>query len=301
MKNELTPTGAIPPQEVTDADIMAAQVKLWEFLGRRTRSYTMGDSSSVRVETAQELFASACYILRIDLNGSPSVLRSILDWDLDRRFAEGITTVERKIQTAQRLWQAACLSVPQMENISLSATLRSIGSFPKRYHYRYFAHEIPCDIDYQLCHPVPETLLGVDYIIEYLRRILIEHGFLRCFEPALCIGLLDAYCPDYKGLLINLYEPIATNAIGVALIDSDTLKLDISSQERVRIATILDPLPKSQAINTLQSAASAVCTALKIHQPVARQYLRRLAEGLYPRIHAALSAGNLDGVFLSCK
>jgi len=301
MKNELTPVGAFSPQETTDTDIMAVQIKLWEFLGRRVRSYTMGDSSSVRIETAQELLHSACYVLRIDLNGNPSVLKSVLDWDLDCRFADGIKAVEQKIQTAGRLWQAACISIPKIENISLHATLKSIGSFSKRYHYRYFAHEIPCDIDYQLCHPVPETLLGVDYIIEYLRRILIEQDFLRRFEPALCIGLLDAYYPDYKGLLINLYEPIATNAIGLALIDSDPLKLDISSQEQERIAAILEPLPRKQSICALHSAASSVCSTLKIRRPVVRQYLRRLAAGLYPRIHAALSVGNLDGVFLSCQ
>jgi len=300
MKNELTPVGAFGPQDTTDADIMAAQIKLWEFLGRRVHSYTTGDSSSVRIETAQELLNSACYVLGIDL-GNPSALKAILDWDLDRRFEDIIKIIEGEIQTAKRLWQAACLSVPQIENISLSTTLHSIGSFPKRYHYRYFAHVIPCDIDYQLCHPVSEALLGVDYIIEYLHHILIEQDFLCRFDPALCIRLLDAYCPDYKGQLINLFEPIATNAIGLAFIGSDTLKLDVSSQECERIAVILKPMPKGQVINVLQSAAYFVCSTLEIHQPATRQYLRRMAEGLSLRIHAALSAGNLDGVFLSFK
>jgi len=240
---------------------MAVQIKLWEFLDRQVRSYTMGDSSSVRIETAQELFTSVCYVLEINL-GNPSTLKSILDWDLDCRFAEGIKAIEQKIQTTQRLWQAACLSAQRIENISLRTTLKSIGSFPKRYFYRDFAHEISCDIDYQLCHPVSEALLGVDYIIEYLRRILIEQDFLRRFDPALCIRLLDAYCPDYKGLLINLYEPIATNAIGLALIDSDTLKLDISSQEQERIAAILEPPPRGAGDQCI-----AICHILRLFHP----------------------------------
>jgi len=301
MKNDLATVGAFSPQEVPDADIMAAQIKLWEFLGRRVRSYTMGDSSSVRIETAQELLHSACYLLGIDLSGNPSALKSVLDWDLDRRFTDAIKTVEEKIQTAQRLWQAACLSAPQIENTSLGSTLRSIGSFSKRYHYHYFAHEIPCDIDYQLCHPVPETLLGVDYIIEYLRRILIEQDFLRRFEPALCIRVLNAYCVDYKGLLINLYEPVATNAIGLALVHGDIRGLNISLQQREHIAALLEPLPKKQSVSSLRSAASSVCTALDIRQLEAQRYLQKLAENLYPRIHAALSAGSLEGIFLTCQ
>lgn len=301
MMNELTTAGAFSPQEATDADIMAAQIKLWEFLGRRVRSYTMGDSSSVRIEIAQELLNSACYVLGIHLNGNPSALKSVLNWDLDCRFSDAIKTIEGKIQTAQKLWQAACLSAPKIENVSLSSTLRSIGSFPRRYHYRYFAHEIPCDIDYQLCYPVPETLLGVDYIIEYLCRVLIEQDFLSRFDPALCIRVLNTYCPDYRGLLINLYDPVATNVIGLALIDGDIRKLNISTPERERIAALLEPLPKKQLVNLLCSAASAVCTALDIHQSKAQRYLRKLAEDLYPRIHAALSAGSLEGIFLTCQ
>ncbi len=300
MKNELTTVGAFSLQEVPDADTMAAQIKLWEFLGRWVRSYTMGDSSSVRIETAQELLASICYVLGIDSN-NPSTLKPVQDWDLDRRFSEGITAIEGKIQTAQKLWQAACLSAPKIDNISLGSTLRSIGSFSKRYHYRYFAHEIPCDIDYQLCHPVPETLLGVDYIIEYLRRVLLEQDFLRRFKPALCIRVLNAYCLDYEGLLINLYEPVATNAIGLALAHGDIRRLDISPHERERIAALFEPLSKKQSVVALRSAASAVCIALDIHQPEARGYLQKLAENLYPRIHAALPAGSLEGIFLACQ
>ncbi|WRS26655.1 DUF6179 domain-containing protein [Oscillospiraceae bacterium MB08-C2-2] len=297
MKNDLIPADSFSHQEPGNADILAAQIKLWEFLGRRVRSYTMGDSSSVRTETAQELLNSACYLLGIHLDGDPSALKAVLDWDLDIRFNDGIKTVEEKIKTAQDLWEAACISLPQLENLSLTSTLRSIGSFSRRYHYRYFAHEIPCDIDYQLCQPVPETLLGVDYILEYLRRIVIEQDFLSRLDPALCVGVLSAYCPDYRGLLINLYEPVATNAIGLALIGGDIHRLNVLPQERERMEALLRPLSKKQSVSSLRCAASGVCEALNIRQPAAQRYLKKLAEDLYPRIHAALSAGSLEGIF----
>lgn len=300
MKHELLPTSTTPLQSITDADIIAAQVKLWEFLGCQIRSYTMGDSSSIRIETAKQLFRSMYYIMGIDLTHS-SALDSILDWDLDNRFSNGIKAIEDKIQTAKQLWETVFLSIPKMENISLSTTLHSIKTFPRRYHYRYFAHEIPCDIDYQLCHPGPENLLGVDYILEYLRRLFIENDFLRRFDPTKCIGALEAYCCDYKGLLINLYEPIATNAIGLALIGSDILKLNISPAERKCIVTKLKILTKKQAMSAFQFAAASVCSTLEIHQSIAQRYLFKLAKELYPRIGAALSSENLDHVFLTFK
>ena len=295
MENELTFVSAYTEQQLDSVQLAAAQVKLWEFLGKRVYSYTMGDSSSVRIETAQNLFCSTCYVLAIDL-GNPTAWKTILDWDLDQRFAMGLNTIEGKIQTAQRLWEAACLSAPKIDNISLSTTLESIGTFPKRYNYHYFAHEVPCDIDYQLCHPISETLLGVDYVIEYLRHILIEQDFLNRLDPAICIRLLKAYCPDYVGLLINLFEPVMTNAIGLAIISGDVFKLNISLNERKLISELLKPLSSVQSVQVLRSAASSVSTDLEIHQPDARRYLQDLAENLLPRIYVA---ENLDGIFLS--
>ena len=299
MSNELMPVNPFLPEGESDAELLAAQIKLWELLGRQVKSYTMGDSSSVRVETAQELLSSVCFTLGVELDGNPQTLKRLLAPGLDSRLADGVTAIEKKIETGKRLWQAACLSAPKIENLSLRDTLRSIGGFWRRYDHRYFAHQIPCDIDYQLCRPVPETVLGIDYINEYLHRILIEHDFLGRFDSKACIRLLEAYCPDYRGLLINLYEPVATNAVGLAMLGGDIRGLDIAQSQRARIAAILRPLPKARSIEALQSAASAACSALEIREPRARLYARKLAAALYPRIEAALPAGNLDGIFLT--
>lgn len=298
MMNEMTPTGLPLPEEASQSDILAAQIKLWGFLGRLVNAYTMGESTSVRIETAQELLASACYVLGIDAD-SASGMTAVLGWDLDDRHRAGVKTIEAKIKAATQLWQAACLGAPRLENQSLADTLGSISGFAKQYHYRYFAHRITCDIDYQLCHPVPDSVLGVDYIIRYLRRILIENDFLNRLDPDACIGVLNACCPDFKAQLINLYQPVATNAIGLALIGGDIHGLGISPLQRRQIAGLLGPLTKAQAAQALHSAASGACAALGINDPATLRYTVKLADDLHPRIRAALSAGDLAGVFLT--
>ncbi len=298
MTNHLTPLDPLPHGDEADNGTLNIQLKLWDFIGKQVKRYTSGESSSVPQELGQELLSSVCFTLGIDLDGNPEDLTWILDADLDRRFKDGIADIKRKTKLGKRLWQAACIGAPKLRSISLYDTLKSIGEFFRHYDYYYLAHDIPCDIDYQLCQPVPAKLLGIDFINEYLKRIIIENELLSLFPSETCISLLDAYCPDYSGLLINLYEPVATNVIGLALIGEDVRRLDISDSERERIAELLSPLPEDVLTERLRSAASAACVALGITKLHARHYMRKLAAALYPRIDSALSSGGLEGIFL---
>ena len=177
-------------------------------------------------------------------------------------------------------------------------TLRGIGTFFRRYDVRFFAHEIPCDIDYQLAIPVEPEQKGVDYVNRYLERLTLENEFLRRFTRAAMEPILRRYCPDYWGLLINLYEPVATNALGLALLGEQVQALAISPaacrrlRERfagrtfAEIGTMLD-----RAALRL-SGETALCGA-------ETEYLRAWAKRLAPRIETAARYGGMDGIFLS--
>jgi hypothetical protein len=189
--------------------------------------------------------------------------------------------------------------VPKIENLSLRDTLRGIGGFFKRYDHRFFAHQIPCDIDYQLCHAVSDELRGIEYLNEYLNRLIIENDFLRKFDEHLVIKLLKSYCPDYRGLLINLYEPAVVNAIGLALTAGDAFPLDITDDDRARLAALFAGLPESGARKALTDSAERLSSSLDIEDISAKEYLSQTAAELWPRIAAALRSGKLDGIFLS--
>lgn len=134
---------------------------------------------------------------------------------------------------------------PQIENRSLTDTLAGIGAFWRRYDRRFFAHEVPGDIDYQLCLPAPERLLGVDYLISWLSRLLAESRFLNCFDRRAVVRVLEGSCPDYRGLHINLFEPVAVNALGRTLLGLDPLDLALPSEGRARLAgTGCGPCPQ---------------------------------------------------------
>lgn len=57
-------------QPLTETEANQLLEKLWCLLAKRTERYTMGDSTSVPVETAQELLASICFTLQFEMEVS---------------------------------------------------------------------------------------------------------------------------------------------------------------------------------------------------------------------------------------
>jgi len=281
----------------TPESIAAFQERFLRLLERRTAIYTMGDSTSVPTHVAVDLLHSICFVLGIDPD-SQEIPERLLGADLEDAMRRGLADVERKVEASGELWREVAATIPPIPSIALRDTLEAIGDFPRQYDFRSMAHEIPVMFDYPLCHPVPETLLGVDYINEYLRRLLLESGFLRRFDAGVCVRVLERCSPDFEDLLVNLYEPVATNAIGRALIGADPRALLIGEKGRAGIAARLGPLTEAQRERAMRDAAHAVCDALDIRDAAAEEYLLALVPELMPRVDVGLECGDLRGVFL---
>ncbi len=289
---------------LSSQDLIAAERILWQLLAHRTECYTAGNSTSVPVELAQDLLQSICLILEIDpenWNLHPQSVRALLQKSSEELWQEGVHKVEQKVEYGKKLWHAACLTAVKIPNLSYCDTLKSIGFFWKKYHYLFFAHQIPCDIDYQLCLPVNETLRGIDYVNEYLHHILLENELINQFLVPDVIDLLGHFCQDYRGLLINLYEPVATNAIGLTLVRENPMQLNISEHERQQIAQLLSNLCPSEQEKALCGAADTLSASLGLKISNAPQYLRQTAVNLLPRIRVALLHHSLDGIFLGAE
>lgn len=278
---------ALSPEE----DLLA-QEALWELVRRQARLFAP-ESASLPAETAAALSESVRLTLGADRD--PSVL---LRPELEERFRQGQRRLAQKVEMSRQLWRAAWATRPEIESRSLQDTLDSLSGFARRYDLRFFAQEIPCDIDYQLSQPVPETLVGVDYVNEWLRRLCLEQDILRRFEPGLARAVIAAGCPDYRRLLVNLYEPVAVNALGLALLGEEPRWLDVPPPLRRRLEARLSPLSEEDRAAALDTGALALCQALELRAQ-STQYLRRTAADLRPRLSAALGAGTLEYVFLS--
>lgn len=285
-------------ENLSEKEALILQNKLWKLLKHHTELYTAGDSSSVSVETAQELITSICFTMDTYRKENHLSLKQMVTRDWDKIFQEAVNIIQEKIEQGKREYQAVCLNIPALQNDFLYDTLKNIGNFFKQYDFYFFAHQIPCSIDYILCNPVPDDFLGIVYIREYLRRLKMENNFLRQFDIAKERGLLHSYCPDYNGLLINLYEPILTNAVGLTLIKEDVTTLNISQEGQVLLAEKFTCRTDMQIRQMLEESVETLCHHFQAVSIDAQEYMVQAAEKWVPRIKAALMGGELDNIFL---
>lgn len=288
----------IKDKSISEEDRMLIEVKVWNFLGKHIERYTMDDSTSVPIETAEELLNSICFLLELELRESVNASKILIDEDIDVLIKNSWSKVESLVEDGQKLLEEVIKSSTNIENISYNDTLDEIGKSFKKYDYRFFADKINCSIDYQLSNPVSENLKGIEYINAYLKSLLIENEFCICFDKEKIKGILNSYCPDYRGLLINIFEPVLTNVIALDILDEDIFRLEISKLQRKVLMDVFNSLSNTEILSKLRSSAKRVCSILGIASDESVEYIQKTAVDIYPRIEVGLSEENLDGIFL---
>ena len=280
-------------------ELALARANLLALLRAQALRYTQGESTSLPRETMTELLTSLCYTLSIDPRKGDSALLPLAEGDPHARYAEALERLRQKTDCARILAGQLCLSAPALDCIALQDTLRSIVAGLNGYDPRFFAHRVPGNIDYQLLRPVPERVQGVDYILAYLTRLDAELHLLARLPLHRVLALLDGFSPEWRKLVANLYAPVATNALGLALLGGDPRRLHITQALRDELLGMLGNRPAEVIEERLFAASRTVCRALDLQDESDTALLLSLALDLAPRVHAACAAGDLSRVFVA--
>jgi hypothetical protein len=270
--------------------------KLRLLLAEQTRRYLSGTSTSIAVDTARELFQSLLYTLRLVFKETGRPLSSIASEDLPTLLRQGQRLLREKVQNARLLWRQACLTSSSINHLYYHETLEEIRQFFRRYDLYYFAHQIPCSIDYPLCVPVSEDEPGISYIERWLQKIILENQMLRCFPSENVKRLLIRINPDYQDEPLNLCEPPLVNAIGLALLGRPAFALEIQPEDCHQIEEICRHTDDLGAL--LKKTAETVALQLAPDIPDAPPFLCEVAQMLRPRLETVRFSGDLTGMFL---
>ena len=137
-----------------DYEVEKIQYDALEILRSEVQRYTLGESSSVRVEAAESIFLSIQYILGLyfnnidDLDKSIDVLRK---GKLGEAYTEGRKILDALFEKTKFLMNKVECNKIVTNNYAYNDTVEyGLPLFFKLYDKKFAAHEIPGSIDYRL-------------------------------------------------------------------------------------------------------------------------------------------------------
>lgn len=222
-------------------------------------------------------------------------IRVLLPLDLADELAHGQHRAQRDAALTLALWRKVVAALPPLENRSLRDTLRSIGRGFRCYDTRFFPQRFDCDIDYQLSQSVSESLLGINYVNRYLIDLAAENILLTRLPQGEVRAVLERSCPDWRGLLVNLYAPVAANALAHTLLGGEGLTLSDGEIDALRERW--KHARPERIENDLLTAADALAERLILPRD-AGKYLSGFAREVAVRAESLRDCGGLRGVFV---
>lgn len=272
--------------------------RLWELLKMQAGKYNGIDSTSMTIKKAQEILESMLYTIGVAAeNGAAK--EEIVNGSLSLLLDRGREILKRKQKSIKVEWKLLCRELPRIPNVYFLSTMENLGLFFDSYDIYFAAHHTSESMDYWPLCPVPETIKGISYIEEYIRRIQIENDYLNCFEREDVISLCEKYVPDYREALFNLCEPVLTNAIGLSLIGKEVQGLHISAAQREDIYQMLIGRTEKEICDMIKESVLSACRQIGMTAENETDYLIGAATGLGARIREALKHRDLSGIFLS--
>jgi len=257
---------------------------LYLLLEERIRRYTMGDSTSVPVDTARRLLESILYCLELERR---SKKQNQAEDNIKSRWQKGVDEAKRIAKRARLLLLQAQSTPPPLTNTAYNDTLSALPAFFAGYDADFFAQEIPCSFDYPLCQPVSDALFGAEYIQDFLRRLLAENTFLRAFSADALLPLYEKYYIDYADLLVNLYQPAAEMATLCALAGVPVRTLSLTPEQLLSLNQTLLSVDVSDARQRMEDAAECSLFELGLTSDFLCAYTKQTARELLVRLRAS--------------
>lgn len=283
---------------LSDSDAERIQIEGLSLLAKQTEKYNHGDSSSIRVEKAQDLLNSIFYVVGLVLKAYPSpedALEALKQGHLEALFGIGQKRIQRKMQAARVLHQRIKKHLFQTKNVFFRSTVvDGINGFFKLYRPEFSAQEIHITADYPTFFGVTD-LAGIEFIERYLQNIAYENRFCLYFSANKVHHLLCGLDENYQQILMNLYEPILTAAVCCVLTDQpvrelcsdiDALKAKLTGRSADEIAELL--LKASDELSTDLSCTQGL-----------NRYIKRSIPKIAASIEQAIRLGHLETVVLT--
>lgn len=282
-----------------DSDIERMQYECLSLLAYKTERYNSGDSSSIRVEKAQDIMTSILFTIGVALKTYPNpddAVAALQQSPINEIYGKGRKRIDTLIAMTKAIHTKLLHQLVDTRNHFYGDTLvGGILGFFKLYYPDYAAQEIHITADYPLYNPMPK-LMGIEFIKAYVEAAYSENQFCSYFAAEDIHHLLSGYSEDYDGILMNIYEQILTVAIGCIIAGAECSRLDITEAGAQFLCQMFAAQPKSEILTLITKAADELNQRYQFSQELTR-YVKNSLPLIASNIEVAARNHTLNRIF----
>ena len=276
--------------------------KRFEVLKDQMTYYTKNESSSINIEDMEELLKSLDFTIGLYLKEiGDKALKKLKEENLADIFTAGNKLIKTIFEKDKKLFEKIQRDKLKVNNYSYDDTINyGLTIFFKSYDDFFKAHIAPCDIDYQLAINY-EEFRGIEYFHKYLSALDMENEFCLKFDVFNINELLKGYSNECEMLLLNIFELVLTNALGLGMCNKDPRELNISKMDREIIKNKLKTIDDINLYDELVTYLDKCFDELSINDSRIKSYSKEVIKKISMNIKISMSLNKLEEVFISFK
>ncbi|HDI3056914.1 hypothetical protein N494_03515 [Clostridium botulinum A2B7 92] len=274
-----------------------------ELLRVKLKYYTKDESSSVMTEVAESILQCIDYTIGIYLKNFENIeliTEELKHTSLDDMLKMGQDLIKNKKLECKKLFNDIKANKLKVDNYSYNDTVDDgLSPFFKEYDDFFASHETPgCSIDYQL-YIDTMNFMGIEYVYNYLYDLSLENEFCNKFDIGEINKLLKGYDKKCELLLINIFELVLINSLGLIICNKDLSSLNINNLDREIIKNKLEKL-SIEELNAELIKDSKICLeVLEIKNTEFMTYIKKGILNIALLINERIKLNKLETVFIS--
>jgi hypothetical protein len=289
---------------LTDTILKQISYERLDLLKTQLKYYTKDESSSVMVEVAENLLEGIDYTISFYLktfNSIEQIIDELKSNSLSLMLETGRALIKETFDESKKLLEYIINNKLKINNYSYDDTIdHGIPLFFKEYEYFFTPHEGSGSIDYQL-YMDNMNYKSIEYIRNYLEILNLENEFCYNFKIYEINELLKGYDQKSEELLINVFELVLINSLGLIIRGKTLTTLNLNNTDRDIIKNKLENLSSEKLQEELLTCADKCCQLLSIENKDLVNYIKKSTIKLTEWIYESIKLNKLETVFISFK
>lgn len=254
------------------------------------------------IEVAESILKCIDYTIGIYLKNVDNIeliIEELKHTSLSDMLKMGQDLIKNKKLECKKLFNEIKANKLKVDNYSYNDTVDDgLSPFFKEYDDFFAPHETPCSIDYQL-YIDNMNFIGVEYMYNYLYDLSLENEFCNKFNIGEINKLLKGYDKKCELLLINIFELVFINSLGLIICNKDLNSLNINNLDREIIKNKLEKLTIEELKDELIKDAKICLEVLEIKNTELMTYIKKGILNIALLINERIKLNKLETVFIS--